>query len=159
MSCPHNCTTSWNPCHSEGERRKAEALANLEARREIYVRRGRRALLEALLRSGTATADVVRRSVELPKGVNPKLFGPVPGALARAGIIRQDGFAKTCRAVGHARPVAIWALVDRAAAERWLRLNPDRPDPDESKVIDAKRQGILFSQETATPTGEAAGAA
>ena len=61
---------------SEGERLKAAALALLEARRECYVRRGRRALLQAMLDGdGTATADDVRAAVELPADIDPKLFG------------------------------------------------------------------------------------
>ena len=117
----------------EGELVKREALALLEDHREIYIRRGRRALLGALLCSGTATADAVRDAVELPPGINPKLFGSVPGSLAKAGIIQQAGFAKTCRTVGHARPVAVWALVDRVAAMRWLADHPDLPDPGDDQ--------------------------
>ena len=76
------------PGRLEGECRKLEALALLEARRRVYVRRGRRALLARLLAMGTATADDVRTAVELPQGVNPKLFGAVPGPLAETGIIK-----------------------------------------------------------------------
>jgi hypothetical protein len=140
----------------EGERLKADALALLESRREVYVLRGRRALLEALLRSNTATVDEVRQAVELPAGINPKLFGIVPGPLARAGIIRQAGFAKTCRPEGHARPVTIWALADRAAAERWLRGHPDLPAPDDDDQGQAV-QGVLFpTQPTNEPGATAA---
>ena len=72
---------------SLGERRKLEAHALLASRREVYVLRGRRALLTVLLARGTATADDVR-AVELPGGLNPTAFGVVPGHLARAGIIK-----------------------------------------------------------------------
>jgi hypothetical protein len=113
----------------DGDRAKLEAHALLEARRELYVLRGRRALLGALLLAGTATADDVRASVELPDGINPKLFGAVPGALARAGIIRAAGFVNSTRAAGHARPVKVWELADYPAAHRWLAEHPDRPDP------------------------------
>ena len=60
---------------AEGEEIKAEKLAMLEARREVYVRRGRRAMLETLLRNGTATADDVRAEVELPSDIDARCLG------------------------------------------------------------------------------------
>lgn len=145
---------------AEGERRKADALLTLAERREVYVNRGRRALLQTLLAVGSANADDVRRLVKLPLEIDAKLFGAVPGPLARAGIIRAAGFLKTCRAVGHARPVTVWTLVDRDKASRWLADHPDRLDPGDGGQDEPKRQACLFDmQETATPTGTAAGAA
>lgn len=135
---------------AEGARRKAEALATLQARRELYVLRGRRALLNALLRDGIATADAVRAEVELPSGLDPKLFGAVPGELARAGIIARDGFALTERPEGHARPLTRWRLISRAAAVQWLADHPDRPDPF------AERSELTLFDVTA-PTGHGGG--
>src|SRR5262245_9514763 len=112
----------------EGEQRKLAAHRLLEARREVFVRRGRRALLLQLLDTGSATADAVRAAVQLPPGLNPKLFGAVPGPLAVAGLIRATGFSRTARPEGHARPVTIWVLTDRLAALDWLAANPDLPD-------------------------------
>jgi hypothetical protein len=143
---------------AEGERRKADALVLLAARRETTIRRAQRALLRALLESGTATADDVRAAVELPPGINPKLFGAVPSTLARAGIIRRAGYATTGRPAAHARPVSVWTLADRDAAVRWLADHPDLPDLDDDQA--GLHQGLLFdNQETATPTGATAGAA
>jgi hypothetical protein len=159
MECAHNC----NPCKCgaiEGERRKQDAFATLAATRETVVRRAQRALLTTILEAGTATADNVRELVQLPPGIGPKCFGAAPGPLARAGIIRADGFAKTCRPVGHARPVTVWALADRPAAERWLRDHPHPPDPDESEgAVSSQRVLFSLSQENATPTAGTAGAA
>lgn len=138
----------------EGEHRKTDALDLLEAHREVHVRRGRRALLEVLLRCGRATADDVREAVKLPPRVNPKLFGSVPGLLAKLGIIRQAGFAKTNRAAGHARPVAVWELADRKAAVQWLANHPDVP---RSGGAVAERQTMLFDQETTTPAAATVG--
>ena len=103
---------------SEGESAKRTAHALLEARRKAFVNRGRRALLKAMLLTGTATIDDVRLAVELPDGINPKCFGPVPGPLSKAGIIRPNGTVKTTLAAGHARPVTVWELSDRSAAMR-----------------------------------------
>ena len=119
---------------AEGERRKLGAHVVLEARRALYVMRGRRALLLHLLSAGNASADDVRDAVELPPQINPVCLGVVPGALARAGIIEPDGFTKSRRRDAHARPVQVWRLVDRAAALVWLTAHPNRPDliPDEA---------------------------
>lgn len=157
----HDC--NCNPCkcrHTESERRKVDALATLAERREVYVNRARRALLLALLDGSTATIDDVRFAVELPAGIDPKCFGVVPGTLARAGIIRADGYDRTCRPEGHARPVTIWRLADPAAAERWLIAHPDQPDPADDDQADAT-QGFLFPAHTTnepTPMVAATGA-
>lgn len=134
---------------TEGERRKLDAHATLEARRELYVNRGRRVLLAALLRRGVATADDVREGVELPAGVNPVCLGSVPGHLARAGIIRRRDFVNTTRTAGHARPVTRWELINRDAAEQWLAAHPDWPDPHTTEADDeAEETGSLFDSLT-----------
>jgi hypothetical protein len=159
MNCyPRNCDPCR--CSGEGEGQKQDAFAVLAANREVVIRRAQRALLTVLLETGSATADDVRELVELPPGVGPKCFGAAPGVLARAGLIRADGYAKTCRPVGHARPVTVWVLPDRDRALRWLRDHPNLPDPCESEGA-AGSQGVLFSltQETATPAAGTVGAA
>jgi len=105
---------------ADGERRRDAALDLLAARRDVYVLRGRRALLAVLLGNGTATADDVRAAVELPAGIGPKLFGAVPKALLAAGAIAADGYGKTTRPTAHARPVTVWRLLNRGKAESWL---------------------------------------
>jgi len=157
MTHPCNCGLPCNPgrCGAEGERRKGDALALLSAHRETVIRRAQRALLTVVLETGSATADDIRARVELPTGIGPKCFGAAPGPLARAGVIRADGFTKTCRPVGHARPVTIWALAARAAALRWLAVHPDLPDPgddDQADKPDVGRQRLLFPFATNEPT-------
>ncbi len=114
---------------TEGERRKTDAHTLLEARRQVFVNRGRRALLKSLLLIDTATADDVRLAVDLPPDIDPKCFGAVPGPLARARIIRRVGYERTGRATGHARILTVWELADRTAAIHWLIAHPDVPDP------------------------------
>ena len=140
---------------SEGERRKQDAFAMLTANREAVIRRAQRALLTVLLETGSATADDVRELVELPPGIDAKCFGAAPGVLARAKIIRADGFAKTCRPVGHARPVTVWALADRASRRKMARRS-SRPcrHPDESEGA-AVSQRVLFPINTTNePTAD-----
>lgn len=123
----------------EGERRRDAAHATLEARRRSFVRCGQRALLKTLLERDTATADDVRAAVELPPGIDPKCLGAVPGALVRAGIIIRDGYVPTARADAHARPVSVWRLIDRAAAEQWLIDHPEIPEPPPPAQVKAQR--------------------
>jgi hypothetical protein len=68
--------------------------------------------------------------VELPPGVSPKAFGPLASPLATAGILRSAGYEKSCRPVAHSRPVSVWQLADRDAAEKWLRDHPPLPPID-----------------------------
>jgi hypothetical protein len=63
----------------EGELLKQDIQQTLAARRESYVNRGRRVLLKRLLSHGMATADDVRRAVELPAHIDPRCLGSVPG--------------------------------------------------------------------------------
>jgi hypothetical protein len=37
--------------------------------------------------------------------------------------------------MGHARPIAVWALIDRDAALAWLAAHPDLPDPDDGEPM------------------------
>lgn len=112
----------------EGEHRKRLKLTVLDARREWFVLRGRRALLRCLLDAGAATMDDVRDVVTLSADIDPTLFGSVPRLLAFAGIIRADGFVKTSRPKAHARPLTVWRLVDRTKAEQWLIEHPEDAD-------------------------------
>ncbi|NLF07621.1 MAG: hypothetical protein GX594_06535 [Pirellulaceae bacterium] len=157
-----NCPKNLNACEcgsAEGERLKVDALTLLEARREVYVRRGRRAMLQTMLNgNGTATADDVRAAVELPPGMDPRCFGSVPGPLARAEIIRRAGFAKSARRERHASYILLWELADTDKAIRWLREHPELLAPDEREGAAVERQYVLFDQENTTPTAGTVGA-
>ena len=107
-----------------GEARKRYAHSLFETHSEPLVIAARRALLLKVLESGFATMDDVRAVVPLPPFKNPVAFGSVPGALARAGIIRDAGFVKTTRAIAHSRKNTRWELVDAAKAHAWLAAHP-----------------------------------
>lgn len=113
---------------SSGEILKTRAHAALTAYRCPLVRLAQTVLLRVLLERGTATADDVRPLVPVPAGIDPKVFGAVPGPLARAGIIRADGYRKSDRKEARARPNRIWTLADRAAALKWLANYPTPMD-------------------------------
>jgi hypothetical protein len=115
---------------AKGERRKRKQLARLAERRAVYVRRGRRALLQPLLAGCTATADDVRAAVELPGDIDPRCLGAVPIALVEAGIIERVGYTPSTRPERHASILTAWGLADRAAALAWLTDHPDSPDSD-----------------------------
>jgi len=109
----------------EGQRRKDANHAVLDVRRERHLVAARRVLLTVLLDRGKGSADDWRDAVELPDGIDPVCFGAVPKPFALAGIIRRAGFITTSRPVAHARPVTLWELVDRTAAEQWLADHAD----------------------------------
>ena len=129
----------------EGARRKRDKLDLLEARRAVFVDRGRRALLDRLLAAGTATADDVMAAVTLPAEIDPRCLGAVPGPLARAEIIRAAGFVKSARPERHGSYIQLWELADGDAARRWLAEHPDKPDPapEQYHVV-----GNLFGPDT-----------
>jgi hypothetical protein len=118
-----------NTCQ-EGDALKRAALALLGRCRSVLIRRGRRALLRAVLERGRASIDAVRDVVPIPPGIAPKLFGTVPGVLAGAGLIRACQAARTSRPLAHARRVTVWELADRKGAFAWLAAHPELPDPD-----------------------------
>ena len=116
----------------EGERRKDAAHLRLEARREVYIRRARRALLLRALEAGTATADdVAERIGPTDPSIDPRWLGTVPGPLAIARIIRAVNYTKSARPIRHASIIAVLELSDRAAALAWLARNPDLPEPED----------------------------
>jgi hypothetical protein len=122
----------------EGERWKGAAHALLEARREVYIRRGRRALLSQLLRAGTATIDDVRDAVPLSADIGPKLlagFDEEHNPLAEAGSIEAGDYVRSRRPEAHARPGTRWLLTDRTAALGWLAHNPNLPDADAEPTL------------------------
>ncbi len=117
---------------------KQAALDLLAEKRAAIVRHGQRLLLHRVMTHDTASIDDVRGQIELPLKVNPKCLGAVPGTLAKAGILQRTGYRPTDRPEAHARPVSVWQLKDRQAAEKWLREHPElQPPPDE------KRQRLL----------------
>ena len=118
---------------SESEKRSALAL--LESHRRIIIKRARRALLLVMLESGSATLDDVRAVVSLPAGMNPSLFGAVPGKLAAIGIIEMGGFTTSIRRERHAGMLRRWQLIDRPEALQWLIDHPDENDPAKPEPI------------------------
>ena len=113
----------------EGERLKQGALDALESCRQAILVKGRRALLRRLLASPTATADDIRKAVDLPEGMDPRVFGDVPAPCAAGD---HPGDRQFC-SIGSARPpcgwLRVWELADRAAAIAWLATHPEAPAP------------------------------
>jgi hypothetical protein len=120
----------------EGEGRKNAAHALLEARREFFIRRARRALLLQLLESGTATADdVAERIGPTDPEIDPRWRGTVPGPFARDGIIERISYTKSARPIRHASVITVWELADRAAALVWLARHPEWPEPNDEEGV------------------------
>ena len=109
----------------EGERRKAVALALLEAHRERFLVRARRLLLAHLINKGPSTVEAIRPHVPLPYGLHPSVWGAVPGPLARLRLIRRRSFVQSARRARRAAHVAEWELVDAERARQWLAAHPE----------------------------------
>jgi hypothetical protein len=115
----------------EGASRKEAAHALLEVRRDVYIRRARRALLLRLLDAGTATADdVAERIGPTDPSIDARWLGTVPGPFAIARFIRRQGFTTSARPSRHASIITTRELADRVAALAWLARNPDLPGAD-----------------------------
>ena len=159
MSCNHK--RGPRCCDARKRERHNPRAPNLvEARRDLYILRGRRALLLDLLANGTATADDVWDVTPLPEGVNPRCLSAVPGVLARLGIILGLERVRSVRPERHGARVALWVLVDREKALRWLAEHPDRPDADNRNQGGTGSQGLSSSVNSnePTPTAGTAGA-
>ncbi len=141
------------PTAPTGEQLKLAAHALLTAHRAALLRRARRAFLGVLFVRGEGTIDDVRAVVPTPSGINPTAFGPFASELAYARIVEAAGFRKTTRPKGHARPVTVWRLIDRDAADAWLAANPepladDTPQTSEAASVlpdAASKQRSLFA--------------
>ncbi len=131
----------------EGERRKCEAFANLEAHREWILLKARRVFAAVLLEKGRVTIDDVRAVVVLPAGMNPVCLGPVATPFTRQRFIERAGFCGTTRAEGHARPVSIWELKSPHGVAQWLLEHPDRPPPADPR----KEQQSLWPVNETSP--------
>lgn len=116
-----------NPFDESGEALKNAALLLHEAQRSGLLLEVRRRFVQCLLARGTATVDDARAGVVIPTGIDPVCLGAVPGALARANIIRRNGYRASMRPEAHARPLSEWRLLDSEKAKAWLRAHPERP--------------------------------
>jgi hypothetical protein len=122
-------------CGAEARARKESVLAFIAARRSDLVRRGEVELLRALLASPTETAtiEVIHEPMNLDRSTRKSWIGAVPRRLARLRIIARAGFVEGRREASHGRPLTLWRLVTRAAAEAELRalMAQRAPDPYE----------------------------
>ena len=113
----------------DGEALRDCALALLRAHRAALVRRIQRAYLRHLLDKGPDTSDAVRALVPIPAGIDPRVVGAaVRAQSADDGLIFSTGRQRSRRPEAHARNLDVWAIRDRAAAERWLIEHPE-PGP------------------------------
>ena len=108
---------------NSGVRRKNSALAAVGARHAGDVLRAQVAMVRVLLAREACTIDHVRAALNLPDVGRPTWLGAVPAGLRAAGVIRKRGYEETRRACAHARPLAVWELIDADRGRKWLELN------------------------------------
>lgn len=116
--------TPDNQGSAAGKQRRDAAHQLLEEMRHRLITEARHILLRTLLTRGRATADDIRMSLTIPKGIDPRCLGGVPRPLAKLRIIESDGYVPSFRPGRHASPNLEWELIDRNAAIHWMRENP-----------------------------------
>ncbi len=114
-----------NPLHREAarddaRRTKEATLATLEERRHWWILQGRFILVTVALERGQASSDDIHERLTLPDEIDPTCLGSVPTMLARAGIIKRIGYIPTSRKTAKSRPLSLWEIADREAAQRYL---------------------------------------
>ena len=115
---------------ASGEALRDAALRILRKHRAALVRRIQRAYVRHLLDNGPDTSDAVRALVPIPAGIDPRVVGAAVRALsADDGLIYSTGRRRSLRPLAHARNLDLWAVRDRAAAERWLADHPEPTEP------------------------------
>ncbi len=115
---------------ASGEALRDAALYTFRTHRAALVRRIQRAYLRHLLDNGPDTSDAVRALVPIPAGIDPRVVGAAVRALsADDGLIVSTGRRRSRRPLAHARALDLWAVRDRAAAQRWLIEHPELTEP------------------------------
>jgi hypothetical protein len=110
----------------EGKRLRDATLTAIERARRDLVQRCQAAFLRRLF-SGSAKAEDLRLDVELPADADPRLLGAAVLGLRRAGLIAYAGWDESDQPQSHSCPKRLWCLVDRDAADVWLRQHDCRP--------------------------------
>lgn len=129
-----NLPSEDNSDPREGERLRDEALSWLRRHRPALIRLLQRAFLCELLSHGSATSDVLRKAVPIPRGVDPRVVGSAVRGLAEQQLIVSVGRRKSRRPQAHARKLDVWAVGDKAKARHWLATHPEIDPPDEPGV-------------------------
>jgi hypothetical protein len=75
-----------------------------------------RTMLEILQLRQTASADDIRRIVDIPAGVNPTVIGVAIRQLSEAGLIVPITIVRTARTVGHSHLIRIWRLTESVSS-------------------------------------------
>jgi hypothetical protein len=130
----------------EGGRLRDAALASHQSKHDAKLRQAESILLRVLLDRGSATIDDLRGLVEIEP--NARWLGALPKRLVGLEIVVHDGYVSSSRETSHARPVARWRMVGRAAAEaRLLSLNglaQLKPSPPSVDLARSANQSLLF---------------
>ena len=102
--------------------RKAQGkiLTPLQMTRAGISRDAQRALINALLLRGEATADDIRKVVTIPDGIHPSVIGTAIRELAREGVILPVSTATAQRPIAHSHLFRVWKLADREFGHAWL---------------------------------------
>jgi hypothetical protein len=96
----------------------------------VVIRQLQRAAVQIALDDGTVSADQVRAVVPIPAEISANVNGAAFRHLAVGRILKAGAYVQSCRPSAHASTQRVWAIADRAAAEKWLADHPELPDAD-----------------------------
>ncbi len=106
----------------------------LQMTRAGVIRAAQRALIDAIIRNGEASADDIRAVVVIPDGIHPAVIGTAVYLLARDGIIVPVNTVTAQRPIAHAHLMRVWRLADPDQGNVWLASNPTPIAPDSTMV-------------------------
>ena len=99
---------------------QGKILTPLQMTKRGIIRDAQRALINALILKGEATADDIRKVVTSPDWINPSIIGTAVWLLAREGIIVRVSTVLGQRPVAHSHLLRVWKLADREYGHAWL---------------------------------------
>ncbi len=108
------------------------ARRKVESANAAFVEEARRVFIELLISRGHANIDDLRSRITIPPDVNLKSLGTVPLPFVKKRMIEAVGGVKSGRPVAHRRQIRMWVLIDRQAAEDWLRRHRAIAYPQET---------------------------
>ena len=97
---------------------KEEALKLLQETRSEFLYQCKKIAISHALKNGSVTIDDVRDKIELPEGIDGRVFG----AVFNNKDFVKVGYTETKRKTSHKRPIAVFEL-DEDVKNLWNLMN------------------------------------
>lgn len=92
----------------------------------------RRTFLQRLLSKNGLTGSVDEIKQDVPTTVNPVVLGVIPRGLR--GILECKGYRSSTDKKTHGRPIKVWTITNRQAAEKWLADHKEADDASSGNI-------------------------